>query len=430
MTQPKIVKQAVIAHKQKILAKPNVVGLGVGYKKVAGRMTDELSVVVMVRDKKPPAGLLGEEKVPKIVNGIKTDVIQVGEIKALQKLNERWRPAPGGVSIGHYQTSAGTFGCVVNDRESGELMILSNNHVLANSNNAQIGDPILQPGPADGGIIEEDIIAFLERFIPIQFTASPSSCSVANAYVSFGNKIAQFVGSNHRLLALQSNPLASNQVDAAVAKPLDVEMIQAEILEIGEIIGITPAVLGKLVRKTGRTSGFRTGEITVLHATVNVSYGQAGSATFDDQIITSPMSVGGDSGSLLVAGDSLHAVGLLFGGSNQATVFNPIDRVLDQLNVEFKSKSGAEQKAGIKNSVDKVQAIKQAYEEQLMSKANVVGVGIGLRRKGGVRTDEVALQVLVTQKVPPANLAPSDLIPSEIEGVPVDVKVVGHLEAQ
>ena len=59
MTQPKIVKQAAIAHKQKILAKPNVVGLGVGYKKVAGRMTDELSVVVLVRDKKPPAGCLG-----------------------------------------------------------------------------------------------------------------------------------------------------------------------------------------------------------------------------------------------------------------------------------------------------------------------------------------------------------------------------------
>ncbi len=47
--------------------------------------------------------------------------------------------------------------------------MLSNNHVLANSNDATAGDAILQPGPADGGRLGPDTIAVLERFCPIEF---------------------------------------------------------------------------------------------------------------------------------------------------------------------------------------------------------------------------------------------------------------------
>ncbi len=76
------------------------------------------------------------------IGGIPTDVVQTGRIRALQLPTERHRPAPGGVSIGHHEITAGTFGCLV--RKNGHTLILSNNHVLANSNDAQIGDPILR----------------------------------------------------------------------------------------------------------------------------------------------------------------------------------------------------------------------------------------------------------------------------------------------
>ena len=56
-------------------------------------------------------------------------------------------------------------------------------------------------------------------------------------------------------------------------------------------------------------------------------------AQFENQIVSTPMSQGGDSGSLLVDADSRRAVGLLFAGSSQATVFNPIQTVLDALGV-------------------------------------------------------------------------------------------------
>ncbi len=87
------------------------------------------------------------------------------------------------------------------------------------------------------------------------------------------------------------------------------------------------------VRKSGRTTELTDGEITVLNATVDVSYGVGRTARFEDQVVSGPMSQGGDSGSLLVAGDSLEAVGLLFAGSDQTTIYNPIQAVLDCLEV-------------------------------------------------------------------------------------------------
>jgi hypothetical protein len=78
---------------------------------------------------------------------------------------------------------------------------------------------------------------------------------------------------------------------------------------------------------------------------------------------------------------------------------------------------------------DRLRAVRAAYEADLMRKANVVGVGIGLRRRKGEPTSEPAIVVSVTQKVPSSQLDPSDVIPSELEGVPVDVQAVGELRA-
>ncbi len=77
----------------------------------------------------------------------------------------------------------------------------------------------------------------------------------------------------------------------------------------------------------------------------------------------------------------------------------------------------------------KVMVVKEKYEEELLQKANVMGVGVGLRKRSGELTDEVVLVVMVTRKVPRAQLAPEDFVPSEIEGVPVDIQEIGHVRA-
>jgi len=330
--QHEYVAHAKRLNKQSIMDKPNVVGVGVGYRERAGRIVDELCVVAMVQRKLPASALKPEDLVPRMVNEVPTDVVEVGVLRALQARSERQRPAPGGVSIGHYQVTAGTLGCVVRDKATGDRLILSNNHVLANINAGRAGDPILQPGTYDGGVEGKDMLAVLERYIPLRFKTAPPSCSLARLAEGLVNLFARIAGSRHRLRAYRIDPQAVNQIDAALARPLDDGMVLDEILDIGVVGGITPPQLGMSVRKSGRSSGFTAGQIRVLDATVKVDY-DSRTADFDDQIVTGAMSQPGDSGSLLVLGDGLLAVGLLFAGSQQATVFNPIQTVLSALDV-------------------------------------------------------------------------------------------------
>ncbi len=319
-------------YKETILAKPNVVGVGTAYKVIGGVTSDELCIMAMVSKKIPKAGLAPDAMVPSRLEGVGTDVLQVGVLQTQSGRLERRRPLVGGISIGHYKVTAGTLGGVVRDRESGERFILSNNHVLANSNDAQTGDPILQPGTADGGRADEDTVARLEKFRPIRFTVGPATCGVAKGFEKFGNAMAALFGSKHKVKTYFNDPEALNIVDAALARPDSDEIVSDEILDIGILSGITSAQLGQSVRKSGRTTGYTMGKIIILDATVDIQYGER-VARYERQIVTDGMSSPGDSGSLLVAAESLLAVGLLFAGSDQATIYNPINLVLDQLGV-------------------------------------------------------------------------------------------------
>lgn len=90
----------------------------------------------------------------------------------------------------------------------------------------------------------------------------------------------------------------------------------------------------------------------------------------------------------------------------------------------------SDEKAGDLSLVQRASAVRAAHQAELMAKANVVGVGVGYRRVAGKQTDQVALVVMVTEKLPDWQLAEEDMIPTEIDGVPVDVQEVGRLSAQ
>ena len=385
-----------------IMAKRNVVGLGVGYKNRLGESTGEESVVILVQQKKPKSALTADDFIPPIVDGVKTDVIEVGILRAQNMQRGRFRPImQPGVSIAHYMVGAGTFGAVVRDRDTNEKLILSNNHVLANSNGARIGDPILQPGELDGGVHPSDVIAYLERYqqlayieegVPAQppktitpTTPPPSvpttpvapstpttpstpptsdnECDVVEAVVILANLIAAVLGSTKRVQSLSlgaqsaslGQPLQAfgaspaevpmipavswdNRLDAALARPANPAMLSEQILNVGLLTGSKPAMLGMTVAKSGRTTGYTVGTVTLLNATVNVQYDTLNgtrTARFVNQIICSGMSQAGDSGSLMLDPSDRKAVGLLFAGSQYATICTPIDVVLSTLGVTF-----------------------------------------------------------------------------------------------
>lgn len=225
------------------------------------------------------------------------------------------RPVPIGVSVGHPDITAGTIGCRVTDGTN--AYILSNNHVLANSNEAQIGDNILQPGPTDGGIEPNDVIGTLYDFEPISFSSD-------------------------------------NTMDAAIA---EVTMNDLGVTTYKDASGtdLTPSTttvtagIGMPVHKYGRTTGHTSGVIESVSGTFDICYKTRGpvrciqSARFVNQIVITPgtFSGGGDSGSLIVTDDGNNKpVALLFAGSSTHTIASPIDPILARFGVTIDDGSG------------------------------------------------------------------------------------------
>jgi hypothetical protein len=77
--------------------------------------------------------------------------------------------------------------------------------------------------------------------------------------------------------------------------------------------------------------------------------------------------------------------------------------------------------AGENALVRRVTEVKRAVAGRLRTYPNVNGVGVGFKEVGGVRTDQVAIRVYVNRKLPRAQLADHELLPEEVEGIPVDV---------
>jgi len=256
---------------------------------------------------------------PSELDGMPVDVKVTGRFMALSDPTTRQRPAPLGYSVGHPAITAGSIGGRVVDG-AGAVYVLSNNHVLANSNDASIGDPALQPGPYDGGTAPADQIGTLAAFNTIDFSGGSNTIDAAIARsdaTNLGNATPTDDG--------YGTPSAAIYGDANNDGVFDDKT----------------TLLGLNVQKYGRTTKLTHGQITGINATVDVCYEVfiifcVKSARFVDQLVIEPgsFSGGGDSGSLIVTDDqNKNPVGLLFAGSSTQTIANRIDLVLNNFGV-------------------------------------------------------------------------------------------------
>ena len=225
---------------------------------------------------------------------------------------ERNRPLRIGGSVGHFNITAGTLGGFVTSRGKNDVLILSNNHVLADENRCKVGDAILQPGDIDGGKKQADQVAKLLKFIPLS-SAKP------------------------------------NTLDCATAKLLDgIEWDVDRLTGLGRLAGLSdrPLEPGLRVAKVGRTTGLTRGRISAFELDDLAIVYDMGNIIFDDSLeiestTSRPFSDGGDSGSLIVDAEK-KAVAQLFAGSDiggrgnmGVTYATPIRRVLDALKVDL-----------------------------------------------------------------------------------------------
>jgi hypothetical protein len=278
--------------------------------------------------------------------------------------NFRGRNLNFGVSGGNVNDStkrfccSGTLGALLTDGTTS--YVLSNNHVLGLSGNANAGDDVSQPGLIDNNCAVSTVVA--------DFTAAPQ--------------------------------LGPSNVDAAVAQLRPGTMDSTGFIEdigVPSSIVVAPTV-GLSVAKSGRTTGFTTGTIGSVNTSVSVQY-QAGCGqgkkfvvSFTNQVVinSSTFSAGGDSGSLIVTNNSSHnPVALLFAGSSTTTIGNPIGQVLTQVGQALGrtvSVAGTTQGPSIEtlaengllpDEVARVTSVKNRHERELMSQAGVIGMGVG-----------------------------------------------------
>jgi len=320
-----------------LLKRPGVIAVSVGFKVVKGKKTKELAIKVHVEEKKD---VPNKEKVPKEIEGVKTDVVQRKYVPhmQLQRMLDlapridttRYANLVGGMSIGPCRSiwlappdvtaagwylMSGTLGAVVFDVDSGDPMMLSNFHVLAVDAGWAAGDNVSQPSRGDGGACPADSVGTLQRAV-----------------------------------------LAGSTDGAVATIDTTVRSYSCQILDIGNVGGSATVSIGDAVRKRGRTTELTHGTVDDIDVTVTVPYPAGiGDVTLTDQIIietdtaqNASFGRSGDSGSMLVT-ENNRIAGLYFAGTTEETapdgtviqaeghfgVVNPIGDVLTDLNIRL-----------------------------------------------------------------------------------------------
>lgn len=287
----------------------NVVGVGIGPKRVDGRDTDVICVRLYVRDKLRGQRVTKKHALPAKIGGFATDVIEVGTPRVLHGLSmQRMRPACPGCTIAAAALTEisgdfpGTFGALVQDT-AGKLFILSNNHVLAVEELCPIGTTIFQPG-------------------------GPAA----------SNRIGKLAS------VISFSPTRRTNVDCALAAITSASSVNGSPLSpVGPLSSASPvaAQVGMIVEKFGSGTGHTVGTITDVSADFQIDEYITGTVFLEDQIQISdgaePFCAAGDSGALVVDKASKRATGLLAIAMEGFALANHLSAVLDQLGAQLNS---------------------------------------------------------------------------------------------
>lgn len=206
----------------------------------------------------------------------------------------------------------GTLGSLV--QRAGTFYILSNNHVLARSDSASLGESIIQPGLVDTncGSTPSSLVANLSQFANLQTSGANVDAAIAQIIpgaVDTAGTIFQLGSTTTGGLPDPGPPHAGTGVAATV---------------------------GMAVGKSGRTTGLTCSRVGAVGVATSVQY-QTGCGTgttftvfYSNQISVTggTFSGPGDSGSLIVSTATADPVALLYAGSNTDTVGNPVQDVL------------------------------------------------------------------------------------------------------
>jgi hypothetical protein len=214
----------------------------------------------------------------------------------------------------------GTLGSLVT--RGGVQYILSDNHILARSDAAAVGDAIVQPGLIDTPTCTTagtTTVANLSQFSNLQ--AAPSS----NVDAAIAHVVAGKVDPAGKIIYLGATTDSSG-------------VPVADAPQGGAGLPASSVAVGRAVAKSGRSTGLTCSTVEATNISTSVDYtvncdgtGTKFTTNYTNQIgvIGGDFSGEGDSGSLIVTQDTATPVALLYAGSSTDTVGNPVADVLN-----------------------------------------------------------------------------------------------------
>lgn len=313
-------------HRKTLERVPGVVGVGAGDKWTGGKKTGKTAVLVLVKKKVAKEQLEPGALIPETLEGMPTDVIEVGVLKAQDggslvltpppvlvdpSRQKHTRPVMPGISIGPTNYGiAGTIGAICFDKQ-GRALALSNAHVLyptwwydhrpvdqLEKWQIKVGNVARQPATGDG------------VYDP-PYAEGDDDCGLLQ-----GGYVPGVDGTDmDAATALLYANIPYSQT------PKDLPQLT---------LGVKEAAPGVAVTKSGRTTAITKGTVIAIGVSIAIGY-PFGDITMTDQVLFSGMSAPGDSGSVIVTADTYQPVALLFAGSDTVTVGTPLQRVLDFL---------------------------------------------------------------------------------------------------
>ena len=230
------------------------------------------------------------------------------------------------VTIGTSTTCcSGTLGSLI--QLGGNFYILSNNHILAKSDNgtATTSDPVTQPGLVDNNCNPGTVVAHFSQAAVLKPNPCSGVCSgpaPSNVDAAIAQIVVGMVDTSGNILdlgAVSGSNLAAAPPSINVAVPATVLSTSEGIAKVGRATGLTCSTLSSVSTTVG------------VNYAVNCGGATAFTAMYTNQLVINggSFSASGDSGSLVVTADTARPVGLLYGGNNTSSTANPIQDVLN-----------------------------------------------------------------------------------------------------
>ena len=230
----------------------------------------------------------------------------------------------------------GTLGALVEDSKKNQY-ILSNNHVLAESDHGKTGDTIDQPGMIDNGCVPLSHAGSALRPVGSLKYSVPLSTTQTNVDAALAAVASGAIDSKGSILQFATPVHAANELLGA-APPM---AGNGEVLNAGNLNGLKLA-------KSGRTTGLTCSTVTAIDLSVKVDYFKdcAETQPYYTKTFTNQIGIGGDrfsdsgdSGALVVDASNAEPVGLFFAGGTDGdghglSIANPIGDVLRELGAE------------------------------------------------------------------------------------------------